>query len=234
MCSSTHVLVMMLTVIVGLAGSLRHHQFYFSGWKLILVQGTPFQEMQEGKKNRQNRKGFINNNMQLPLLFRTIYRTQENTSHFFYCKRTFVKKIQHKIYGRRSGSACLNISFFAKGKKKDVYFHIFVFCLYLHILEIKIFIISCFTFGICERVAELDTRSAFPLLQQQRGVPGEATPAEHLALIAVAAPRTHAHDVVTGQIASSVTRKKEKKKKLTGVVFGKLPMPTRSHLCLSR
>lgn len=50
--------------------------------------------------------------------------------------------------------------------------------------------------------------STFSLLQQQRGVPRESAAAEHLTLIAVAAPRMHADDVIIGETASSMTQKK--------------------------
>lgn len=89
-------------------------------------------------------------------------------------------------------------------------FSYFCPCLYLHILEIKIFIISCFTFKISSRfdsVPDFNKISAFSLLQQQRAVPHESTTAKHLTLITVAAPRMHADDVITGETASSVTQK---------------------------
>lgn len=48
--------------------------------------------------------------------------------------------------------------------------------------------------------------SAFPLLQQQRAVARDSAAAQRLALIAVAARRLSADDVVIGETASSVTR----------------------------
>lgn len=53
------------------------------------------------------------------------------------------------IFGK-SGSACLNISNVLRKGKRCLYFHTFCLCLYLHILEIKIFnILFCFnSFGI--------------------------------------------------------------------------------------
>lgn len=71
-CAFTHVLVVMM-MMVGLAGSPRHHQFYFSGWPFILVPG----------KLDRKRKGFIIAICNSNLLFWTIYRIQEDTSHFF-------------------------------------------------------------------------------------------------------------------------------------------------------
>lgn len=66
---------------------------------------------------------------------------QGHTSHFSF-HGTFLNLKQHKMYlWKKSGSACLNISIvFAKGKKMFI-FSYFGPCLYLHILEIKIFCI---------------------------------------------------------------------------------------------
>lgn len=125
--------------------------------------------------------------------------------------------------------------FLQKGKK-DVY--IFIFLSSFVLLEIKIFIICCFTFGISDRcdsslwLPASEKRSAFPLppQQQQRAVAREPAAAERLALIAVAAPRVRADDVITTEPTSSVTQGAD------GVAFGMLSTCrlTRSHLCSSR
>lgn len=80
------------------------------------------------------------------------YSEPRKTRAIFIVMGPFLKKksAQRFIIGK-PGSACLNVSdacFLQKGKK-DVY--IFIFLSSFVLLEIKIFIICCFTFGISDR-----------------------------------------------------------------------------------
>lgn len=124
--------------------------------------------------------------------------------------------------------------FFAKGKKKDVY--IFIFLSSFVLLEIKIFILCCLTFGVCDRrdsgvrLPACEKSSARPPAQQQRAVARQPAAAQRLARVAVATPRVRADDVVAAETTSSGTQG------TGGAACGRPSTcrPTPSHLCWSR
>lgn len=139
LCSFTHVLmVVVMMMMVGLAGSTR-------GWPFILVPGKPFQKNVRGKKTWQEEKGFIIAICNSNYYYFGQYTEYRKTRAIFYCNGTFFKKGSTRfiVINQAPHALTSQMFFLQKGKKMSI-FSYFCPCLYLHILEIKIFISSCF------------------------------------------------------------------------------------------